>query len=135
MIKLSTKVLFLGRENGGAVSFYEMSGSSINKISPYVVDSLMVNQITLNGQSTLSDGVGTGGSSEASFFRCGRFAGAVVPCWRRERVYTFTTDDFTLYAKQSGGGYQWGFLSSDINAEYSDNDEWHSRPYGQSLRQ
>ena len=49
MIKLSTKVLFLGRENGGAVSFYEMSGSSINKISPYVVDSLMVNHITLNG--------------------------------------------------------------------------------------
>ena len=131
MIKLSTKVLFLGRENGGAVSFYEMSGSSINKISPYVVDSLMVNQITLNGQSTLSDGVGTGGSSEASFFDVGVLRGQSFPVCG-ENVYTFTTDDFTLYAKQSGGGYQWGFLSSDINAEYSDNDEWHSRPMGKA---
>jgi len=125
-IEMSTKVAFVGREEGGALGVYEMSGSSLNKISSSVVDNILTEFIEKNEASTLE--YASAGNSPV-FIDIDLIRGISYGSYGSS-MYVFTTDSFSIYARHTPGGYQWGFLSSDIKGGFSDGAEWHKRPLG-----
>lgn len=122
-IRMSTKVVFIGQEEGGSLGIYEMSGSSISKISSSIIDELLAHTLADYGRDVNDD--------EVALDEMNNILGQSFASYG-QTVYTFTTNKYTLYARQSPSGYQWGFLSSDTDADYSENDEWYKKAIGSS---
>ncbi len=126
MIKLSDRVVFIGREVGSGVGVYELSGSSLRKISTPPVDEML--NVPLAAGISESRLEIIHGQSWDSY-------GRAVYCFSVRDLGGFTATSgnantdldisiLSLYAIRENGAYQWGFLSDNSDNAWANTREW-----------
>jgi len=114
LIRLSDRIVFIGRRVGGGLGVYEMNGSSITEISNDSVREMLNCPLSANLQE-INTTTGNGGIDEAvaqSFNSYGA------------EIYTFIINHITLYCMAAGDGYQWGFLGDQADSGTFPSRDW-----------
>ena len=124
MIKLSSRVIFIGSTRGGGNAIYELESGSVRIISNEFIDELLNNDeliYTSGGQYWKSI---CGMSFDSYGNDVVTFSFALEPDLGWQSVGYQRKSDVSLYGIDSGYGFSWGFISDNPENVYADFDQW-----------